>query len=58
MQNAIDEANRFIGRAATLLQTEWDKPPDNWEFCEPKLTGSLRRSSLDLTRALADMRRR
>lgn len=53
---AIAEARRFLQRAEELKQAE-DK--DSKLYCpgtKPRQTGALRRASMDLTRALADMR--
>ena len=54
LQTAIDEAKRFIDRAQTLIKA---LQADN-QYIYPRESGDARRSSLDLTRALADLRRR
>jgi hypothetical protein len=53
------EAKRFLARV-----TEWEKAQGSYEVCghtfhnhTPKQCGSLRRASMDLTRALAEMRK-
>lgn len=51
---AIDEARRFIERAADVLE---EHKKFHIDYFGTKKTGALRRSSLDLTRALADLRR-
>lgn len=69
VETARAEAVRFIARCDALLAAtgqRWDhenrryvevkKPP--LHLLHGKLTGSVKRSSLDLTRALAEMRRR
>lgn len=53
---AILEATRFIGKATELLQlVENSRHEHIWYH--PKESGATRRASLDLTRALAEMRR-
>ena len=56
IQIAIDEANRFISRANSMLSATQN---DKWIMSSqnPKESGALRRASLDLTRQLAEMRR-
>jgi len=49
---AVAEAERFIKRAEALA----DNPP-RYDFLGNKETGAIRRASMDLTRALADLRR-
>lgn len=49
---AAEEAKRFLKRVRDL-----DENPPQYEFVGTKETGALRRASMDLTRALADMRR-
>lgn len=69
IRDAIGEANRFITAASEVLEEmdtnkEWDytegrhmtKPVDKF-YSGRKSTGELRRRSMDLTRALADLRR-
>jgi hypothetical protein len=54
---AVGEARRFIAWAKVLLDS---RSPDDgpWDGdSQPRLQGSVRRASMDLTRALADMRR-
>ena len=55
---AVAEAERFLARAHALLivdnQTE---PADRSVYYGSKETGALRRASMDLTRALADLRK-
>lgn len=56
---AIEEAERFLRRARNLPDPEpymlYGKQYHNDNF--PREQGFIRRSSLDLTRALADLRR-
>lgn len=51
---AVDEARRFIEKAVVVLD---DERETKFSYFGSKNTGSLRRASLDLTRALADMRK-
>lgn len=50
IKTAVAEAKRFIAAAKRLEATD-----QVWS--NPKESGALRRASMDLTRALADMRR-
>jgi hypothetical protein len=50
---AVEEAERFQ-KLAYLLH-KCDK--NDWEITGSKLSGAVRRASMDLTRALAEMRR-
>lgn len=64
---AMDEAERFTKRCKELLKTDisaWDlETGDNtlrkWRYPTdaPKQSGAVKRSSMDLTRALAEMRK-
>lgn len=51
---AVDEARRFVELAVVVLHEE---RKTQFSYFGSKYTGSLRRASLDLTRALADMRK-
>ena len=51
---ACKAADVFLERAMALA-TEWADGGDT--YSPPKLSGALRRASMDLTRALADLRR-
>jgi hypothetical protein len=51
---AMNEAKRFLAKAEDYLEREKD---DSFAHMGCKESGAVRRSSLDLTRALADMRR-
>lgn len=54
---AEQEARRFLERIANM-KTEYAKKPSNHGYVGfSKEAGALRRSSMDLTRALADMRK-
>ena len=54
IQTAADEARRFLRRVnAYQKRRVSDRMMD---FCGSREGGDLRRSSMDLTRALADMR--
>ena len=59
LKTAIDEARRFISRAEALPEAEpytrgeYTFTHDNF----PREQGAIRRASMDLTRALADLRR-
>jgi hypothetical protein len=51
---AIYEAERFLERARTLQRLA---PPDRpWLFDHRKASGAVRRASMDLTRALTELR--
>jgi hypothetical protein len=51
------EAERFLQRVKEYEKTTACLPNDDNGYLAPIASGSLRRSSLDLTRALANMRR-
>lgn len=51
---AIAEAERFIDKAKAIV--EYGKQVQDW-IDPSKESGAARRASMDLTRALADMRR-
>lgn len=53
---AIKEAERFAA-VAKRLRDEWRKAEIDYPVVGTRLSGSVRRASLDLTRALADMRK-
>lgn len=52
VRDAMAEAERFLTRCQDYL----DNPP-TYEFLGSKVGGAVRRASMDLTRALADLRR-
>lgn len=53
LETAIYEAERFLKKAHAA-----NKQMNKYGFCEsPKEAGAVKRASMDLTRALADMRR-
>lgn len=52
---AVEEARSFLKKAEVVLSSTM--PDDGW-ITGSKETGALRRSSLDLTRALAELRNR
>lgn len=57
---AIDEAKRFLDRAAPLhdAMKRDEKVEDYWRHeAKPSMRGAVKRASMDLTRALADLRR-
>lgn len=54
LNEAVREAKRFIERAKPLLAQDTDKYV--WMFGN-KDTAAVRRASMDLTRALANLRR-
>lgn len=64
LKKAVAEAQRFIERAEeleTALEEAWpNRPAHLRDFVDgvPRTSGAVRRASLDLTRALADLRRR
>ena len=51
VKQAVEEAKRFIARAEAFLAD-----PPEYQGSGSMKSGALRRSSMDLTRALADMR--
>lgn len=51
IKSAIKEATRFVNQATALLQVSQERG------MHPKESGAARRSSLDLTRSLAAMRK-
>lgn len=52
IRTAMAEAKRFLARAQAAL--DYYKVS---EYHESKVNGAIKRASMDLTRALADMRR-
>lgn len=57
VQRAIDEARRFIERAENHLKSRRPAYYDQSILHnEPKASGAMKRSSMDLTRVLADLR--
>lgn len=52
---AVAEAKRFIAKADALKARR--KKADLYDFQPCKESGAVRRASIDLTRALADLRR-
>ena len=54
IKSAVDEAREFLKRATAVL-----KEAESNDYClfGDKLTGSLRRQSMELTRSLAEMRK-
>ena len=52
---AKNEATEFVHRALALLDAT--NPTDTIIYGNPKQRGALRRQSMELTRALADLRR-
>lgn len=59
IKKAKQEALRFVERADALLQErkKYDEGEKKYCFNAPKESGAVRRASLDLTRALAEMRK-
>lgn len=56
IQRAKQEAIRFLDRVENIEYSLSDKPKSFLIFAS-KESGALRRASMDLTRALAEMRR-
>ena len=54
LEAALDAAHRFL-LEAVRVQVLSDR--DDFPHGYPKQTGAMRRASMDLTRALADLRR-
>jgi hypothetical protein len=52
---AINEAQRFINKADEYIEAEKSKCAE-WTML-PKESGALKRSSMDLTRALSQLRK-
>lgn len=52
--NAVDEAHRFLERAKELQN---EKVSDYGQYWASAKTGAVRRASMDLTRALAALRK-
>jgi len=50
------ETKRFLKRLDDLQRSE--KPPSGQDYWGSARTGAVRRASMDLTRALANLRRR
>jgi hypothetical protein len=55
---AVAEAHRFIERAETLMAAVQKSAPRAYLSDHPRESGAVKRASMDLTRALAEMRRR
>ena len=55
VSKAVEEAKRFIAAAEVFHKAETDKAKSY--YTNPKESGAVRRASMDLTRALADMRK-
>lgn len=53
VEKAIEEAKRFIVAASDLLYT----PDISWEITGNAKSGMVRRTSMDLTRTLAQLRK-
>lgn len=54
---AIKEATRFVKLATELLRFQQSDEKAQWHSTYPKQSGATRRASMDLTRALAEMRK-
>ena len=57
LETAIKEAERFLTRARDLRRAAQRTEDTRSLYSNPKEQGAVRRSSLDLSRALADLRR-
>lgn len=57
LEAAIKEAERFLTRARDLRRAAQRTEDTRSLYSNPKEQGAVRRSSLDLSRALADLRR-
>lgn len=53
LETAVAEAKRFIERVEALKRAEANES----DYNHPRESGAVRRASMDLTRALADLRR-
>lgn len=60
LANAVQEARRFIERAKQLPEPQPVQAGDYQYLMDsyPKETGAIRRASMDLTRSLAELRKR
>lgn len=56
LKTAISEAKLFIKKADLLEQLLDDQVNDKYSSLNPKESGAVKRASMDLTRALADLR--
>lgn len=57
LKTTMQEAERFLKRAETLLENSTvDGEFNHFLFHSSKYSASVKRSSLDLTRSLADLR--
>jgi hypothetical protein len=56
LETAVSEAKRFLKKATAVKISKWESGM-RYITSDPKLTGALRRASMDLTRALAELRR-
>lgn len=54
---AMREAERFLAAANDLEKLMQSQINDKWASTNPRESGKVRRASMDLTRALADMRK-
>lgn len=54
---AIHEAERFVKRARVALKRLSHEETQEWQCMGTKEVGAMKRASLDLTRALAELRR-
>lgn len=56
--SAVSEAKRFIARAETLLESSTPTKETSYDvmYNWPTQQGAVKRSSMDLTRKLADLR--
>jgi hypothetical protein len=52
--HAVEEAKRFQARAAALLKLTM---PEGWTTYQGPESAAVRRSSMDLTKALAELRK-
>jgi hypothetical protein len=57
LQAAIYEAERFLSLAKELQTEQGTDRPGGTYFTASRITGATRRASMDLTRALSDLRR-
>lgn len=58
IHDAVAEAHRFIERAETLMAAMQKALDRSYTDNHPRESGAVKRASMDLTRALAEMRRR
>lgn len=57
LTQCINECNRFVARAMALQDANTAQDGEKYKAKLPKQQGAVRRASMDLSRALAELRR-